>query len=520
MTQTAIERSAGADFENLPYISHPFSVTQPASLATIAALQGFVAPDPKTARVLELGCAAGGNIIPLAARYPDATFLGLDLSQTHVDIAQSRISQLGLENVDIRTADLGNPDAVSGAWDYIICHGVFSWVDADVQAQILKTCSAHLADNGLAYISYNVLPGWQLRKVVRDIFMFDDNPDSSAKERVARGRWLLEQLAEGTDENATYGRLLRAEAAQLAKQTDNYIMAEFLAEENEPCYFHDFIARANDVGLSFLSEAKASSLGFAKTNAKRDEKIRTLAGPNRDKYEQYQDFLTGRQFRQTVLYKESTNPDFRISTDKAPFTSMNFIAKLSVANHPERAGHFQVTSPKGPGFTTNDPAVAAMVRVLDAAYPASRSPRQILESLSSIDGLDRTNLSDRIIAALQTTTFVGLATPSVEPTVLGTGQEDRPKLWSVATCELAQGQTWVTNQLHAPIGLDPATRRLVPLLDGQRDKQAIQVEASEILVAEADALGLLHVDTKSPKAVAAFVDTLITQVAKLGLLQA
>src|SRR5215831_1986601 len=96
----------GDEYDQLPYPSMPFAYTQPARLAALTALFGVEAPAADTAHVLELGCASGGNIIPLAARFPNASFLGIDLSQRQIDDGRRRIAALGLSNVEIRQGDL------------------------------------------------------------------------------------------------------------------------------------------------------------------------------------------------------------------------------------------------------------------------------------------------------------------------------------------------------------------------------------------------------------------------------
>ena len=125
-------------YDELPYNSQPFSRTHPLRLAGIARLFGHEAPAMARARVLELGCAAGGNIIPLAALYPEAQFLGVDLGRRQVADAQDRIARLGLTNIEIRCQSITDLPEDAGAFDYIISHGVYSWVPAAVREALLE----------------------------------------------------------------------------------------------------------------------------------------------------------------------------------------------------------------------------------------------------------------------------------------------------------------------------------------------------------------------------------------------
>jgi trans-aconitate methyltransferase len=127
------------------YLSLPIRYTQPQSLAAVAAIFGHEAPHAHSARVLELGCASGGNIIPLAARFPEAHLTGLDIDAAGIDAARRHIATLGLHNIAVEAADIAAFDANGREFDYILCHGVFSWAPAHVQAAILQICAGSLS---------------------------------------------------------------------------------------------------------------------------------------------------------------------------------------------------------------------------------------------------------------------------------------------------------------------------------------------------------------------------------------
>ena len=148
-----------SQYDDLPYESKPFTKSHPAMLAGIARLFGLDAPKLETARVLELGCASGGNLIPHAVRYPRASFLGIDIGAHQVDDAHKRIAAHKLKNVEVRCQSITEIDQDAGKFDYIIAHGVYSWVPAPVRESLLRICHDNLKPDGLAYVSYNVYPG-------------------------------------------------------------------------------------------------------------------------------------------------------------------------------------------------------------------------------------------------------------------------------------------------------------------------------------------------------------------------
>ena len=135
----------------------------------IAQLLGLTPPPPTTARILEIGCASGGHIIPLAAQYPDARLVGIDLSAAQIASGLARVDRLGLANVELVRGDLVEFAPRPQTFDYVLCHGVYSWAPIEVRAAIQRLIAASLSPAGIAYVSYNVLPGWRLKQTLRDV---------------------------------------------------------------------------------------------------------------------------------------------------------------------------------------------------------------------------------------------------------------------------------------------------------------------------------------------------------------
>ena len=81
-----------------------------------------------TCRVLELACGDGANLVPIAATLPAATFVGFDFAARPIARAQRMIGELGLANVRALGLDLRDVPRDFGTFDYIIAHGLYSWV--------------------------------------------------------------------------------------------------------------------------------------------------------------------------------------------------------------------------------------------------------------------------------------------------------------------------------------------------------------------------------------------------------
>src|SRR5689334_8568823 len=155
---------------------------------------GLRAPPVATARVLELGCAAGGNLLPLAQRFPDARFLGVDLSGVQVEHGRRRLGRLGLKNIELRHGSITEVGEADGTFDYIVCHGVYSWVPEPVREAILRIVATRLSDNGVAIVSYNVMPGWHLKRIVRDAMLAHAAHIADPAQKVGQAKALMNFL--------------------------------------------------------------------------------------------------------------------------------------------------------------------------------------------------------------------------------------------------------------------------------------------------------------------------------------
>jgi len=157
-----------ASYDAFPYRSVPFAQSHPDRLATLATLFGVVPAPLERCRVLEIGCASGGNLIPIAATLPGSRCVGVDFSAVQIAQGREDVAALGLRNIDLVCADLLDFDGAGEQFDYIIAHGVLSWVPRKVQDRLFEVCARMLAPQGVAYVSYNALPGWQTRGAIRD----------------------------------------------------------------------------------------------------------------------------------------------------------------------------------------------------------------------------------------------------------------------------------------------------------------------------------------------------------------
>jgi hypothetical protein len=454
-------------YDLLPYESRAFPQSHPSRIGAIAQLFGLAAAPLETARVLELGCASGGNIIPHALAHPNARFVGVDLARTQVAAGRARIAKLGLTNIEIHCQSFTELGDELGSFDYILCHGVYSWVPAAVQDAILRIIRARLSPVGLAYVSYNVLPGWRMFQPLRDAFLLQVADQIDSLGRVAEARELLGFLAHATPDKGPYGDMLRSWSERLAGLPDDYIAHEFLEETNQPTTVRDFNASAKRNGLTFLAECDLASMIADNYGAEVAGQVRARSNNDIVETEQYLDLLTGRTFRQSLLLASERQADLNRVLQPEKILPFHFLVQ-SGTRLEQKGDQFVVTDAAGRSLSTNSHMVAEGIGHLIAAFPSSSS---LDECVGSVAG-DKNGASELISDALYRMLLVGMITLSLEPVRAGRAG-DRPEAIRLAREDAAEGRKSTTNLRHETVTLDPATLVLLPAMDGSLDRSAL-----------------------------------------------
>lgn len=253
--RTAVERPGALNpYDEVPYDGRAVPLTHPERLAIAALRRGLSPARPERCRILELGCAEGGNIIPLAFHLDESELVGIDASAVQIEKARAARDRLGLDNLDLRHADILDCGRELGTFDYILCHGVFSWVAAPVRDKIMSLFSELLAPQGVAYLSYNCSPGWAFRSLIRRALMQRVRGVDDPSERARRVREALCWMAESPFKSTPWGGMLAGEAAAVLQHRDSYIVHEYLSAENRPLHFREVHEHAEQHGLAFLAE--------------------------------------------------------------------------------------------------------------------------------------------------------------------------------------------------------------------------------------------------------------------------
>jgi methyltransferase-like protein/SAM-dependent methyltransferase len=480
-------------YDRVPYQSYPYPQTHPDRLATVATLLGLRPPRVTQCRVLELGCSSGGNLIPMALTLPDSSFVGIDLSRVEIGQGQKVVQDLGLRNIELKHLGILDVDRELGQFDYIICHGVYSWVPAPVQDKNLDICRDNLAANGIAYVSYNTYPGWHMRGLIRDMLLYHTEQFRESQVPVRQARNFLDFLGKAAARETTpFGLLLKMELEAFRRSSDSYLFHEHLEEVNEPIYFHQFAARAAAKGLRYVGETDIRSMVPANYPPEIESVLQVLA-QDHVHMEQYMDFIRNNMFRQSLLCHAQHQPSYSLS----PVLLRNFL--LASAARPKSAqpnlGSTEpemFESPGGVGLAGRDPIVKATMLCLadlwPRALPFAELCRQARSRLTGGPTDHEPSNHDMELARTLLQCYASAPGDLLELHVFQppfvTEVSARPRASALARYQAASGSR-ITNLRHESLALGDAERHILARLDGTKDRKGLS-EVLERMVARGE----------------------------------
>jgi trans-aconitate methyltransferase len=433
-------------YDRVPFRSSSVANADCRRIELIARLFGLTAAPCAHARILELGCGSAANLIPLALEYPGARFVGCDLSESALATAQRLIDGLGLTNVELRLADICEVDGGWGSFDYILCHDVFSWVRPGVRQKILTIARRNLAARGVGYISYDVLPGWQLRGIVRDMMRYHAAGFTDPREAVDQARAMLAMGAAVQDQQpGPYAELLRDEYYVFSTIGDEQLYHLAFTEHHQPFYFHEFGRLIEQADLQVLGDADVTRLvGPREPTAVREflDELPWL------KQQQYLDFLTNGTSRGALVCHRD----------------------VEIGSHPDDS----VLCDAWISLATGCRKPVAAASPIEHALSCLEKRRPEFVPLSNLaDHNGASSMRPFMEACAARTIDVTLSPPRLSSRI-----SDYPTVSKLVRLQARDGST-VTNHKGEAVRLTDLARHVVTLLDGVHSLDAVAQSVGE-----------------------------------------
>lgn len=462
-------------YDLVPYTDHAYAEAHPDRLVVVGRLKGWDTGALERGRVLELGCGRGGNLLPMAAGMPGASFVGIDRSERQIDEAKRIASASGLTNVSFEVAGVEDTPPGPAEYDFVLCHGVYSWVPVETRRAMLRTAARALAPKGIAYVSFNTLPGWYERLAARDWLRFcasslprDGGPEH-ARDALA---WLVCHVS---PELEPYRERLRGVSRRLEETDRAYLVHEYLAAEHHPETVTTFLGEAELAGLSYLGDAilQATALELLPDPVAAEARRMTVSAG-----EQLTDFVRCTSFRRALLVRAPVG--WSTPRDLAP----SALESLRVASRMrDTGGRAELFA--GPSVTVqvSEPAVQVALRELGRIAPRSLPFSELVAAVGrAMPGRAPTELRATLVRELFDLWLAsdGLDLHAFEPPMT-TSPGERPEACPVARWHAANGGS-ITNRWHHEVRLEePIVTYLLGRLDGTRTIADLAVEAKAAL---------------------------------------
>jgi len=500
------DASVQAAYDDVPYLGVPHRHSHPDRLAVLGRLFGVATPDVRACRVLEMGCATGRNLLPMAQELPGSTFVGVDFSAVQIEQGKSLQAEVGLKNVELRHGRAEELTPADGPFDYIIAHGIYSWVPMAVREGIMRAFGQLLSPQGVAYVDFNTYPGWHTRQALREMMMFHSRNQGTPREKVARARRLIDVLApKGAKHETLYQAVVASELGPIIERPDWYVFHDYLEGFNQPLYFHEFVRQAGAEGLQYLSDTYLALMTPEGLLPEVQKELEEVAGDLLE-LEQYMDFARNRMFRQATLVRAEAALDRNVGSDRLAGLYASVALKSGPAEQELRgasAARFEFHD--GTSVEATDPRVKIALATLGAAWPLGVRFEELCAAVVAALGTADPDMAGRTRRVVGTHLLELFARDTVQlhprPLRCADAVGERPVASAFARVESREGDA-VTNVAHERAGIDALAKRLLPLLDGTRDRAALVAAIAD----EARTFGVTESGMGRRKAVAELIE--------------
>src|SRR5262249_36857718 len=296
---------------DVPYVRAFIHELAPSWLDHVAVVSGLMPPARDGGFAwCDLGCGQGGTAAMLGAMYPGGQFHAIDAMPEHVEHGRRFAAEAGAANVGFHAMDFAAAvDLPLPKFDYIVSHGVYSWVGRQIRADMRAFIDRHLARGGLVYISYNAMPGraadLPFQRLVRAV---GETCAGDSTERVAAALKIVDSFLALKAPALVASPMLALLKQQKDRFAATYLAHEYMGRHWDPLFVTEARSDMATIGLTPVGSATLAEnhdsfvLGSAAREALAaigDDDVRELA----------RDFLIDQFFRRDVFVREAERLD-------------------------------------------------------------------------------------------------------------------------------------------------------------------------------------------------------------------
>ena len=453
----------GFAYDEVAYPTPIVPEMNPARIRAACAFYGYAPPAIEGAAVLEVGCGDGYNLLGIAAASPAAPHVGFDLSAAAIARGQKVLDASGLANVELAEGDITDWRA-GRTFDYILCHGVHSWVPPHVQDALLTLIAAHLSPGGVAYLSHDVLPAAAPKQAIKSFLRHVIPRQTAPHDAIAAARAVLSDLGAHQLPHSRLKPQFDVLLRELPSFEDGYFFHDWLSEAYHPISMLDLAASAGRAGLVPIADAGLADLFDDGNGAAADGVAQKLGGSHAARA-YARDMMAGtRMFRRTILARADAPPP-----DAPGLGELRFALAAAQASQ----------------------AGGAIYRGADNAFyrPASAIERQVMGRLASVAPREVTYAEllaeagdpSALAKILTQICAVPVANAYAAPAPFIERPGDRPRASQLVRAMLDAAEFAPTLRLNRLVSKQGATRIFLSLCDGTRTREDLQRDMSASL---------------------------------------
>lgn len=472
-------------YDTYPYNDEPFSNTHPENLAAIGRLFGIDTPCTTKCRILELGAAKGGNIMGIAYSLPSSECIGVDLSLRQVQEGTQLLNSAGISNLKLQHVNILDVKWDFGSFDYIIAHGLLSWVPPNVRVKIFEICKQLLTPNGICYFSYNTYPGWKSRDIFRELMFFEAGNFASFEELAKKSRRAV-QITNAVlqENNSQLSQHLKNELSFYLGRPDWYYLHDFVAEYNQPFYISEICKMASEHELTYFADTELSTCTLLDIPVKTRALLSQLSS-DRVAYEQYLDIARLRAFRRS-LFCRAGNP---ITFDNQIQNLENiWLAARFTISKDHSTGETIYAASNGTALKMKTDAAAQVLQDISNTWPKHCSIRQLTNGYSESQ---RKIILNTLLQGIYANMFMLGTTAGIASNRI----TDYPKA-SMLAIEQSHTSNTVTSLHNTPIPLDEFEKKVLRVLNGEKSLETCSKKIFENEIESANNFKRFHSTVK------------------------
>lgn len=442
-------------YNTIDYPAQSYRESSIERLEIFARLCGLKPAPSQSAKLLELGCGSGMNLIPMAFRLPDSQFVGIDFSELNIKRAQRIAQELHLKNIEFLNADIFQSEIPRNC-DYIVAHGLLTWIPKHKHEHLLEKISTSLSKNGIAYISYNCLPGWTIKTSIREYVLNEFGKLPSNPQELQDNLQELDQWIKSMALVDQAGASSLAQAVtEIKNKAPGFSLHDEFELESSPLYFKELMGLLETHSLFYVGDSLQDGNLLETYPELVREHLKRTHLENRQQLESKSDFIRNRKFRRSIVSKGKP------SDPKLLWSEELFVySKLKVL--PDH----QYEHPTYGKVRLHFPEIQEPLLKLQEARPQAIALKELLPTDQASD---QEKLLDRLLFLFRMDLI------EFWPYALCAEKFEKPKNPKAFLLNQIQAkhQMWLTNELHESISLDERACELVGYLDGSKDLQEL-----------------------------------------------